>query len=343
MLHGPSGVGKTRRIEEADPDFVSIVLRNGILPEEVIGKTIYPNNDKTKAGTWVPPAWYVDLCEKCEREPDKQHVLFIDEITNVKPSEQSLVFHLVLNNSIGPNIGKLPQNVVVAAAGNSKEESEAAYNMPEPLFRRFDGHIELRPDVQLWLEWGSEQSDKGEGRLKVHPLVANFVGAYGSQVFYSPYDSEDPPKYAIDPRGWEQVSDIIYDNKGLIAKELIENKVGKEIAATFVAFAQTPPLMVEDVIDKNYDYNDIPTQFDAKYALALSLRSASIEEIQQVREFINDELGAEILSMFDLVWVGEDDEKAIHLAGLPKLKETGKGKNDTWSSYSQDDGRELPF
>ncbi len=343
MLHGPSGVGKTRRIEEADPDFVSIVLRNGILPEEVIGKTIYPNNDKTKAGTWVPPAWYVDLCEKCEREPDKQHVLFIDEITNVKPSEQSLVFHLVLNNSIGPNIGKLPQNVVVAAAGNSKEESEAAYNMPEPLFRRFDGHIELRPDVQLWLEWGSEQSDKGNGRLKVHPLVANFVGAYGSQVFYSPYDSEDPPKYAIDPRGWEQVSDIIYDNKGLIAKELIANKVGKEIAATFVAFAQTPPLMVEDILDKNYDYNDIPTQFDAKYALALSLRSASIDEIKQVREFINDELGAEILSMFDLVWVGEDDEKAIHLAGLPKLKESGKGTNDTWSSYSRDDGRELPF
>ena len=342
MLHGPSGVGKTRRIEEADPDFVSIVLRNGILPEEVIGKTIYPNNDKTKAGTWVPPAWYVDLCEKCEREPDKQHVLFIDEITNVKPSEQSLVFHLVLNNSIGPNIGKLPENVVVAAAGNSKEESEAAYNMPEPLFRRFDGHIELRPDVQLWLEWGSEQSEKGDGRLKVHPVVASFVGSYGSQVFYSPYDSEDPPKYAVDPRGWEQVSDIIYDNKGLIAKELISNKVGKEIAASFVAFAQTPPLMVEDVIDKNYDYNDIPSEFDAKYALALSLRSAGIEEIQQVREFINEELGAEILSMFDVVWVGQDDEKALHLAGLPKLQQNNSG-NATSSSYNQDNGYELPF
>lgn len=343
MLHGPSGVGKTRRIEDADPDFVSIVLRNGILPEEVIGKTIYPNNDKTKAGTWVPPAWYVDLCEKCQKEPDKQHVLFIDEITNVKPSEQSLVFYLVLNNSIGPNIGKLPQNVVVVAAGNSKEESESAYNMPEPLFRRFDGHIELKPDIHQWLEWGSEQSDKGEDRLKIHPLVANFVGAYGSQVFYSPYDSENPPKYAIDPRGWEQVSDIIYDNKGQIARELIENKVGKEIATTFVAFAQTPPLMVEDVINKNYDHDDIPTQFDAKYALALSLRSASIEEIQQVREFINDELGAEILAMFDLVWVGEDNEKAIYLAGLPKLKETEQKEHDTCSSYSQNDERKLPF
>lgn len=339
MLHGPSGVGKSRRIEEADPDFVSIVLRNGILPEEVIGKTIYPNNDKTKAGTWVPPAWYVDLCEKCERNPDKQHVLFIDEITNVKPSEQSLVFHLVLNNSIGPSIGKLPQNVVVAAAGNSKEESEAAYNMPEPLFRRFDGHIELKPDILTWLEWGSEPSNKDESRLKIHPLVANFVGSYGNQVFYSPYDSENPPKYAIDPRGWEQVSDIIYDNKGLISKELIANKVGKKIAATFVAFAQTPPLMVEDILDKNYDYNDIPTQFDAKYALALSFRQTSIDKIQQVRKFINNNLGAEILSMFDSIWVGEDNEKAIYLAGLQK--QTNKKKTDTQTSYYQSDGKEL--
>ena len=47
--------------------------------------------------------------------------------------------------------------------------------------------------------------------------------------------------------------------------------------------------------------------------------------------------------MFDFVWVGEDDEKAIHLANLQKSKETGKGKNDTCSSYSKDDGRELPF
>lgn len=322
MLHGPSGVGKSRRIEEIDPEFVSIVLRNGILPEEVIGKTIYFNNDKTTSGTWVPPAWYIDLCEKCKREPNKNHVLFIDEITNVKPSEQSLVFHLVLNNSIGPNIGKLPPNVVVAAAGNSKEESESAYNMPEPLFRRFDGHIELRPNIYSWLEWGSQQSSKGEDRLKIHPLISNFVGAYNKKVFYSPYDSEEPPKYAIDPRGWEQVSDIIYDNKGVIAKELIENKVGKEIATALLAFAQTPRLMIEDILDKNYSYEDIPTNFDAQYALALSLRSAQIDQIKEVREFIGKELSREILAMFDVLWVGEDNERAIHIANLPKLKFT---------------------
>ena len=325
MLHGPSGVGKTRRIEEADPEFVSIVLRNGILPEEVIGKTIYLSDDKTKAGKWVAPAWYQDLCEKCAKEPNKNHVLFIDEITNVKPSEQSLVFHLVLNHSIGPNVGKLPDNVVVVAAGNSMEESESAYNMPEPLFRRFDAHIYLKPDIQEWLEWGSEPSGK-EGRTKIHPLVANFVATFGKKVFYSPYDSEEPPKHALDPRAWEQISDIIYDNDGYISMELIANKTGKDIATSFVDFAKTEPITVEDVVEDNFDISEIPVNFDAKFALAMSLRNANFEQIVKVREFVGKYLGNEILATFDSIWVEKSDEKAIFLDELNKKQQKNQSK-----------------
>lgn len=53
--------------------------------------------------------------------------------------------------------------------------------------------------------------------------------------------------------------------------------------------------------------------------MALSLRGANIDEIQKVREFISDELGKEILSMFDVLWVGNDNEKAIFLASLPPI------------------------
>ncbi len=325
MLHGPSGVGKTRRIEEVDPEFVSIVLRNGILPEEVIGKTIYLSDDKTKAGKWVAPAWYQDLCEKCAREPNKNHVLFIDEITNVKPSEQSLVFHLVLNHSIGPNVGKLPDNVVVVAAGNSMEESESAYNMPEPLFRRFDAHIYLKPDIQEWLEWGSEPSGK-EGRTKIHPLVANFVATFGKKVFYSPYDTEEPPKHALDPRAWEQISDIIYDNDGYISAELIANKTGRDIAASFVDFAKTDPITVEDVVEGNFDISEIPVNFDAKFALAMSLINANFEQIVKVREFVGKYLGNEILATFDSIWVEKSDKKAIFLDELNKKQQKNQSK-----------------
>ena len=315
MLHGPSGVGKTRRIEEVDPNFVAIVLRNGMLPEEVIGKTIYPNGDTSKPSLWMPPAWYIDLCEKCEREKDRNHILFIDEITNVKPAEQSLVYNLVLTRSIGPNLGKLPKNVVVVAAGNSKKESEAAYTMPEPLFRRFEGHINLEPNLRDWLLWGAEKSHKGENRTKIHPLVANFVTAYES-VFYTDYDSEEPPEYAIDPRGWEQISDLIYDNDGEIIPELIENKVGQEIAKSFVAFAEQDLISVEDVVGDDYAFIHIPKDFDQQFVIALILKSANEEQISKVYNFVKDNFYAEVCAIFKKLWVGDSVERAILMESI---------------------------
>ncbi len=320
MLHGVSGVGKSRRIADYDPDYTSIVLRNGILPEEIIGKTIYPNNDATKTGVWIAPAWYTSLCEKCEREPGKMHALFIDEITNVKPTEQSLVFHLILNRSIGPNCGKLPKNVVVVAAGNSKQESEAAYNMPEPLFRRFSAHIYLPLNIPDWLEWGSQMRADDHTKTNIHPLVARFVATHGTKIFYTKYDPDEPPKYATDPRGWEQVSDILYANDGVIVKDLIRNKVGKNAAESFMAFAKEPPLTLEEVVSGNYDESDIPNTLDAKYALVLSLRYARPDQLAVVRNFIKDKLNAEMLAKYDVVWVDKNPEKAIFLDNIKKSK-----------------------
>ncbi len=319
MLHGPSGVGKTRRIEEIDPDFVSIVLRNGILPEEVIGKNIYPNMENTDAGKWVPPSWYVDLCEKCKKEPKKNHALFIDEITNVRPYEQSLVYHLVLNNSIGPNYGKLPDNAVVVAAGNSMEESSSAYNMPEPLFRRFTGHVYLPLDIPSWLEWGSKKvKDGDEEHIRIHPLVSNFVATYGEKVFHSTYNPDEPPKYTIDPRGWEQLSKVIYSSKGKLSQELIENKLGSELANNFIAFARKTPLFVEDIVEGNYSTDDIPTMFDERYAMVLSFRYASKSDMPEVRKFVAKYLGGEMLNIFERAWVNGEADKAIYLNMIKK-------------------------
>lgn len=322
MLHGASGIGKTQRIAEIDPDYVGVMLRNGMLPEEIMGKTIYPNNDTTASGIWKPPVWYSELCRKCEEEPDRNHILFIDEITNVKDNVQSLVFHIVLNNSIGPNMGKLPNNTVVVAAGNSKEESDAAYNMPEPLFRRFAGHIYLPQDISSWIDWGMQPNSEDGSRDKVHPVVRNFVATFGDDVFYTKYDSEEPPRYATDSRGWTQISDIIYDNDGLIAKELIANKVGDKIASSFVEFASNPPPSVMDIISGNYDNSDIPVSPDGRYALAMSLLGVEAKDVDIIRSFISSRLGNEILNIFDNRWVGKDVEKAIYLSQLKKIEES---------------------
>lgn len=337
MLHGPSGVGKSSRVEAIDPDLTSVPLWNGVLPEDVVGKVIYPNGDVAlpgqsdkQGGVWVPPDWYVELKKKCESEPDKQHVLFIDEVTNARETTQSLIFHIALHKSISPSAGKLPSNSVVVLAGNSKEESGAAYNMPEPLFRRMCGHIYLKPSIPEWVEWGSEKSQKHSEddpeRLNIHPIVSSFVATHGKDVFYTEYNEDDPKDWAMDPRGWEQISDIIYNNGGEIREELLVSKMGPELAASFMEYAEHPPLALEDVLEGAYDRSDIPEKFDAKLSLAMSLRYVGERDFEKVHEFIEDNLGKEIAATFDEAWVGKDDDRALQVAEIKALSELRGGK-----------------
>ncbi len=329
MLHGPSGVGKSQRVKEIDPDLTSITLCNGILPEDVIGKTIYPNGvgaDGASGGFWVPPKWYTNLVRKCETEPDKQHVLFIDEVTNARETTQSLIYHVALEKSIAQGVGKLPNNAVVVLAGNSKEESGAAYNMPAPLFRRLS-HIYLDLNIKDWLEWGSEHSKshpEDTDRLNIHPLVASFVATYGQQVLYSEYDEENPGKFALDPRKWEKVSDKIYANKGVMRREILEADIGPELAASLLSYAKNPPLSLEEVIEGEYTREDIPTGQDARLALVLSLRHATPKQVGKVRQFVESQLGPENRAIFDSVWIGKDDARAVQIAGLSNLHNLNK-------------------
>lgn len=330
MLHGPSGIGKTRRIEDIDPDLTAIPLYNGVLPEDIVGKVIYPNgavglpdDEKQFGGRWVAPDWYIELCRKCESEPEKKHVLFIDEVTNARPTTQSLIFHIVLKKSISPSKGKLPDNAVVVLAGNSREESGAAYNMPEPLFRRMVAHIHLELNVPEWLEWASEKSRINPGRLNIHPVVSSFVATYEDQAFFSSYDEETPPKWAIDPRGWEQISNIVYSNDGVIQRELLENKMGPELTDSFFTYAKNPLLSLEEVLEiatwEECPAHRIPNSHDAKLALALGLRHANDKDVVLVRQFIEDKLGKEILAVFDPIWIGKDEDRALQIKSLQQV------------------------
>lgn len=311
MLHGVSGIGKSGRIKDIDPDYVQIQLRDGILPEEVIGKTGFdPVNGKS---FWIEPTWYTRIKEVCAKDPNHNHVLFIDEITNVRPYEQSLVFHIVLERSIDGNYGRLPKNCVVVAAGNSPEESEAAYNMPEPLFRRFSGHIYLKLNAQEFLKWAGKPKRDNPKRKNIHPFLAEFIVSRG--VLYSKYD-KDETTFAIDPRGWEQVSDILYDSKGIIDFNLISNKIGADITRALIDFAQQPRITVEGIVNGTYQKSKIPTNANGKYALILSLVNANYEQFIIVRKFIEKNLGYEYMEVYDSLWAQQDDEKALFVSRL---------------------------
>lgn len=79
FLHGQSSEGKSARVKQIDPDCVIIYLRNST-PESLNGKSVY--NSETGEMIDIKPTWLKKLEDKCEREPDKYHIVFLDEITN---------------------------------------------------------------------------------------------------------------------------------------------------------------------------------------------------------------------------------------------------------------------
>ena len=79
FLHGPSSEGKSARVKQIDPTCEIIYLRNAT-PERLNGKSVY--NSETGEMIDVKPSWLKKLEEKCEKEPDRFHIVFLDEITN---------------------------------------------------------------------------------------------------------------------------------------------------------------------------------------------------------------------------------------------------------------------
>ena len=76
----------------------------------------------------------------------------LDELLNVKPAVQSLVYTLVLNKFVETGKGlKLPANTVIVATGNQKKYSSVAEDLAEPLEKRFDHILDMEPKVNEWL------------------------------------------------------------------------------------------------------------------------------------------------------------------------------------------------
>lgn len=218
--------------------------------------------------------------------------------------------------------------------------------MPAPLFRRVEGHIYLKLNLQDIIKWGSRPREDGSGKLKIHPIVIAYLSALargekGKTILYTEYDSEEPPKYAIDPRAWEQVSNIIYDNNGVIVRELLVNKLGNSVTNSFITFIQKSYISINDILNGDVKTNKIPKTLDGKITLSLSLLSANEDNVGIVRQFIKQNLGDEILANYDLLWASDDNDRLIFLKSLqdkeielkPLKEENNKKNNEQKNTY----------
>ncbi len=308
MLWGKSGIGKTQRVAKIDPTYTEIRLKPGMLPEEVVGGK-EPNGE---VGKLYPPQWYVTLVKKCTEEPDRMHILFIDELTNVRDNIKSLVWDIIEARRVNGNEEwVLPDNCAIVAAGNRPEESTAVvtdYNgsvLPEPLHRRFDFHIEIEFDIKEWQNWALEVNEK-TGNLNIHPIVLSFCIANEDKVMFSSLNTEKITEPIHDPRRWEKLSKAIYmaEKRGgvynHVSNKRIEECIGSELAPAFISYYEREPLDINKIINDEYQADDFKNIDDKMYALSMLISTKELSDVV-IEDFIDKCLGDEYISIYHAI------------------------------------------
>lgn len=305
FLHGPSSEGKSARVKQIDPTCEIIYLRNAS-PESLNGKSVY--NASTGEMIDVKPSWLKKLEAKCEQEPERLHVLFLDEITNALPSIQGIAFNIVLDREVN-GIWKLPDNARIVAAGNDMKDSLAANQLAEPLFNRF-AHVYIKTTTESWLKWASEHN--------IHPAIYAYIAYKNGQTLRSEYNGEYPN---ADPRKWEMASKMLYKTQN---PKMLRALVGEDITNEFVRFCNQRVITLDDVLNKNYDELEIASLNTAeRYATTMGLSRVDEQNLENVRDFAGM-LGNEFKAIFETLWT-HGDEKRLEIIAEAKLAEAEVG------------------
>lgn len=280
FLHGPSSEGKSARVKQIDPTCEILYLRNAT-PDSLNGRSVY--NQATGEMIDIPPTWFKKVQAKCEREPDKPHVVFFDEINNALPSIQGMAFNIVLDREVN-GIWKLPDNARIVAAGNDMQDSLAAQQLAAPFFNRF-AHVYINTTTEKWLKWARES--------RIHPAIYAYIAYKQGETLRSKYDGEKPN---ADPRKWEMASKMLYATG---RPEMLRSLIGEDITEEFVQFCSQPVITLEDVLRGNYSDSELEKlNTSQRYATTVGLTQAADEEVEIVRAFVS-KLGEEFRTVFD--------------------------------------------
>jgi len=389
LLRGPSGIGKTERIKSLYPDLIYMKLTNNMFPEKVVGST------NLQTGQDIPPNFaktaimqeateeekklieeniqniykIADTVYERSKTSDKKIVILLDELLNVKPAVQCLVYTLVLNRIVEIGNGlKLPDNVVIVATGNQKKYSNVAEDLAEPLEKRFDHIVDMMPKVGEWITDYAIPKKVHSGVLGY--ILSNYLSKGKSEniedmgYFYEEpdvgeknLDENGCNGRTNDPRGWSSISNMLnnfernlesgkYEGKDVedILKRSIKSKLRLEWAEEFFDYYNLPTLTPEEVVQgigKGYSEADLPENINERYAYIMALLTANESQVEACREFIRKYCDPEYLSIYDIYWAGNDERKMEKISELQELssqlhniKETEKYAQEGVTSYT---------
>ena len=222
FIWGPPGIGKSEVVsgiaDSLGAAFIDLRLAQ-MEPTDLRGIPYF--NKELGKMDWAPP---IDLPDEEFASQYPYVVLFMDEMNSAAPSIQASAYQLILNRRIGKY--KLPDNVVLVAAGNRESDKGVTYRMPAPLANRFV-HLEMRVDHSSWEQWAVLH--------QIHKDVVGYIG-FAKQDLYD-FDPRSSSRSFATPRSWTFVSELLEDEDTSDSEliDLVAGAVGEGVAVKFMA------------------------------------------------------------------------------------------------------------
>jgi hypothetical protein len=265
FLWGPPGIGKSELIEGITQELggYMIDLRLGQMePTDIRGIPFY--NKELGKMDWAAP---IDLPDEELASQYPMVVLFMDEMNSAAPSVQAAAYQLILNRRIGKY--RLPDNVVMVAAGNRESDKGVTYRMPTPLANRFI-HQEMKVDFASWQEWAVTNA--------IHKDVVGYL-TFAKQDLYD-FDAKSSSRSFATPRTWTFVSQLLEEDEDTdTLTNLIAGTVGEGLAVKFMQHRKVAARMPrpEDILSgkvKDLDIKEVSAMYSLVISMCYELKAA---------------------------------------------------------------------
>ena len=280
FLWGPPGIGKSEIVSQITdnlPNSHLIDVRLSLWdPTDIKGIPFFDSNSGTMQ--WAPPA---ELPSQEFASQFDNIVLFLDEMNSAAPSVQAAAYQLVLNRKVGTY--KLPDNVLIVAAGNREADKGVTYRMPAPLANRFI-HLELAVSFDDWFAWAVDN--------KIHQDVVGFL-QFSKKDLYD-FDPKSPSRSFATPRSWTFVSELIEDDLDEnTTTDLVSGSVGEGLAVKFMAHRKVAADMPNpsDILAgkvKELHNKEISAMYSLTVSLCYELKEASDKNDKKFDDKVNN-------------------------------------------------------
>ena len=259
FLWGPPGIGKSDIVAQITNEFTNshlIDIRLSLWdPTDIKGVPYFDSNINKMV--WGAPEELPD--EELASQYDNI-VVFFDEMNSAAPAVQAAAYQLILNRRVGKY--RLPDNVIIVAAGNRESDKGVTYRMPSPLANRFV-HLEMGVNFDDWFQWAVDN--------KINKDVVGYL-KFAKQDLYD-FDPKGASRSFATPRSWAFVSELLDDNVDeTTTTDLVAGSVGEGLAVKFMAHRKVASSMPNPSDVLNGKVKELQTQeISAKYSLTVSL------------------------------------------------------------------------